>query len=66
MNLSDTGFELKIEGSRKRQFLDAMRLVEPWIELFAVIASHAPAPGAPKAEVQRLLFKRCFASTSCM
>jgi hypothetical protein len=46
MSLSDSGFERKTKRTRKREFLDEMDLVVPWVELVALIAPHAPAPGA--------------------
>jgi len=46
MSLSESGFERKIKRTRKREFLDEMDLVVPWAELVALIAPHAPAPGA--------------------
>lgn len=46
MSLGNTGFELSNKRTRKREFLDEMNLVVPWGELVALIAPHAPAPGA--------------------
>lgn len=46
MSLSESGFERKTKRTRKREFLDEMNLVVPWAELVALIAPHAPAPGA--------------------
>jgi len=46
MSLGQTGFELSNKRTRKREFLDEMNLVVPWGELVALIAPHAPAPGA--------------------
>ena len=44
-----TGFELAAKRTRKREFLDEMNLVVPWAELVALIARHAPVPGAKGA-----------------
>lgn len=46
MSLGESGFERKTKRTRKREFLDEMNLVVPWAELVALIAPHAPAPGA--------------------
>ena len=46
MSLGDTGFERKTKRTRKREFLDEMNLVVPWVELVSLIAQHAPVPGA--------------------
>lgn len=46
MSLCTAGFERKTKRTRKREFLDEMNLVVPWTELVALIAPHAPAPGA--------------------
>ena len=43
ISLAHTGFELVTKRRRKREFLDEMNLVIPWIELLALIAPHAPA-----------------------
>jgi transposase, IS5 family len=43
LSLAQTGFELVIKRTRKREFLDEMDLVIPWTELLALIAPHAPA-----------------------
>ena len=59
MSLSDSGFERKTKRTRKREFLDEMDLVVPWVELVALIAPHAPAPsakgGRPPFSVQTML-----------
>ena len=59
MSLSDSGFERKTKRTRKREFLDEMDVVVPWVELVALIAPHAPAPGAkggrPPFSVQTML-----------
>lgn len=59
MSLRDAGFERKTKRTRKREFLDEMNLVVPWAELVALIAPHAPAPGAkggrPPFAVQTML-----------
>lgn len=46
MSLASNGFEVKTKRTRKREFLDEMELVVPWSELVALIAPHAPQPGA--------------------
>lgn len=46
MSLAASGFERKTKRTRKREFLDEMSLVVPWAELIALIAPHAPQPGA--------------------
>ena len=46
MSLDERGFERRTKRTRKREFLDEMNLVVPWAELVALIAPHAPAPGA--------------------
>ena len=46
MSLSESVFERKTKRTRKREFLDDMNLVLPWVELVALIARHAPTPGA--------------------
>src|SRR5574337_1247368 len=46
MSLGESGFERKTKRTRKREFLDEMNLVVPWAELLALIAPHAPQPGA--------------------
>lgn len=46
MSLGNSGFELSNKRTRKREFLNEMNLVVPWGELVALIAPHAPAPGA--------------------
>ena len=46
MSLSKSGFERKTTLTRKCEFLDDMNLVVPWAELLALIARHAPVPGA--------------------
>ena len=59
MSLGGSGFERKAKRTRKREFLDEMNLVVPWAELVALIAPHAPTPGAkggrPPFAVQTLL-----------
>ena len=42
MSLSTTGFELVHKRTRKREFLDEMELVVPWVELIGLIEPHAP------------------------
>jgi IS5 family transposase len=46
MSLGAAGFERKTKRTRKREFLDEMNLVVPWVELVALIAPHSPKPGA--------------------
>ena len=59
MSLGESGFERKTKRTRKREFLDEMNLVVPWAELVALIAKHAPQPGAkggrPPFAVQTML-----------
>jgi len=59
MSLGAGGFERKTKRTRKREFLDEMNLVVPWAELVALIAPHAPQPGAkggrPPFAVQTML-----------
>lgn len=59
MSLGESGFERKTKRTRKREFLDEMNLVVPWAELVALVAQHAPAPGAkggrPPFPVQTML-----------
>ena len=59
MSLSESGFERKTKRTRKREFLDEMDLVVPWVELVALIAPHARAPGVkggrPPFAVQTML-----------
>lgn len=43
ISLARSGFELAIQRTRKREFLDEMNLVVPWTELVALIEPHAPA-----------------------
>jgi IS5 family transposase len=49
MSLSESGFERKTKRTLKREFLDEMSLVVPWVELVALIAPHAPVHGAKGA-----------------
>lgn len=46
LSLGESGFERKTKRTRKREFLDEMNLVVPWMELVSLIAPHAPTPGA--------------------
>lgn len=46
MSLGESGFERRPKRTRKREFLDEMNLVVPWAELVALVAPHAPTPGA--------------------
>ena len=43
ISLATTGFELVTKRTRKREFLDEMNLVIPWLELLALITPHAPS-----------------------
>jgi IS5 family transposase len=43
MNLAHTGFDVVTVRPRKREFLDEMNLVIPWIELLVLITPHTPA-----------------------
>jgi IS5 family transposase len=56
VSLGESGFERKTKRTRKREFLDEMNLVVPWVEL---IAPHAPARGA-----RRLPSRPCCTFTS--
>jgi hypothetical protein len=40
------GFKLSTKRARKREFLDEVNLVVSWDEWVALLAPHAPAPGA--------------------
>ena len=42
ISLAATGFELVTKRTRKREFLDEMSLVVPWVELVGLIEPHAP------------------------
>ena len=42
-SLGTTGFELATKRMRKREFLDEMNLMVPWLELFRLIQPHAQA-----------------------
>ncbi len=59
MSLGNTGFKLSNKRTRKREFLDEMNLVVPWGELVALIAPHAPTPGAkggrPRFAIETML-----------
>jgi transposase, IS5 family len=59
MSLDTTGFERKTKRTRKREFLDEMNLVVPWVELVALIVPHAPTRsikgGRPPFAVQTML-----------
>ncbi len=43
ISLGTSGFELSSKRTRKREFLDEMNLVVPWLELVGLIQPHAPA-----------------------
>lgn len=43
MGFAITGVELLTKRPHKREFLDKMGLMIPWIEQLALIAPHAPA-----------------------
>lgn len=59
MSLSEGGYERKTKRTRKREFLDEMNLVVPWVELVSLIAQHASAPstkgGRPPFAVETML-----------
>ena len=57
MSLSTTGFELVHKRTRKREFLDEMELVVPWVELIELIEPHAPKGknGRPPFAVSTML-----------
>ena len=42
ISLAAAGFELVTKRTRKREFLDEMSLVVPWVELVGLIEPHAP------------------------
>jgi transposase, IS5 family len=42
-SLATTGFQLATKSTRRREFIDEMNLVVPWVELAALIKPHAPA-----------------------
>jgi IS5 family transposase len=44
--LDESGYERKTKRTCKREFLDEMNLVVPWVEPVSLIAPHAPAAGA--------------------
>jgi IS5 family transposase len=46
MGLGESEYERKTKRTSKREFLDEMNLVVPWVELVSLIALHAPAAGA--------------------
>jgi IS5 family transposase len=56
-SLAAAGFELATKRTRKREFLDEMNLVVPWVELVALIKPHAPAgkTGRPPFAVETML-----------
>lgn len=51
------GFELVTKRTRKREFLDEMNLIVPWLELVALIQPHAPLgkTGRPAFAVETML-----------
>ena len=57
MSLATTGFELVHKRTRKREFLDEMELVVPWVELIGLIEPHAPKGknGRPPFAVSTML-----------
>ena len=52
-----TGFELITKRTRKREFLDEMELVGPWVDLVALIEPHTPSgkTGRPPFAVATML-----------
>lgn len=46
ISLNESGFERKTKKTCKREFLDEMSFVVPWVELVSLIAQHTPQPGA--------------------
>lgn len=46
MSLGAAGYEHKTKRTRKREFLDDMKLVVPWAELVELVAPHTPKSGA--------------------
>lgn len=57
LSLAMTGFELAPKRTRKREFLDEMDRVIPWVELLALIAPHAARgkTGRPPFSVEVML-----------
>lgn len=57
ISLAATGFEIVTKRTRKREFLDEMNQVVPWVELIALIEPHAPAgkTGRPPFAVATML-----------
>lgn len=57
ISLAATGFEIVTKRTRKREFLDEMNQVVPWVELIALIEPHAPAgkTGRPPFAVPTML-----------
>ena len=57
MSLATTGFELVHKRTRKREFLDEMELVVPWVELIELIEPRAPKGknGRPPFAVSTML-----------
>ena len=57
ISLAATGFEIATKRTRKREFLDEMNQVVPWVELIALIEPHAPAgkTGRPPFAVSTML-----------
>ena len=56
-SLGMVGFELATKRTRKREFLDEMNLIVPWLELVALIQPHAPLgkTGRPAFAVETML-----------
>ena len=54
---ASTGFELITKRTRKREFLDEMNLVVPWMELTGLIQTFAPASktGRPPFHIATML-----------
>ncbi len=46
MRLTSSGFDLKSKRTRKREFVEEMELVVPWVELESLIEPHAPTAGS--------------------
>jgi len=57
ISLAQTGFELSIKRTRKREFLDEMNLVIPWAEVLGLLRRHAPESrmGRPPFALETML-----------
>jgi len=57
ISLAQTGFELSIKRTRKREFLDEMNAVIPWAALLGLLRRHAPESrmGRPPFALETML-----------